>query len=120
MALYHAGFADDPPDVAMIRQGVQPIASLAPDALAMLLWVDIVGVQAGDVLRFQLINLFGRVIMDREQSFARTQARRFACLGLRRSAAAWSVGPYVGTITLTRKKDDQLVQRSVTRTMNVE
>jgi hypothetical protein len=120
VALYLAGFAEHPPDVAAIRRGMPMPASLTADAPALILWVDMFGVQAGDHLRFQLTDPSGRLILDQEQRLDRTQARRFAFLGKQQPRGHWPSGSYVGVLTWSRVTEGETLQRSVTRMVVVQ
>ena len=64
VALYNAGFSDGKPDVEAIRGGNVQSVSLPPTAPALVLWVDILGVQSGDQVRFRILGPDGRVILE--------------------------------------------------------
>jgi len=117
VALYNAGFWDGQPDVEAIRNGRMQNGPLPSTAAALFLWVDLLGVQAGDRVRFRISGPDGRVILDKEEPVSRTQARRFIFSGKRLQANAWSSGTYSGQITLTRTLDGQPMEHSVGRTV---
>ena len=120
VALYNAGFWDDQPEVEAIRRGRVSERPLPPTATALVLWVDVFGVQAGDLVRFRIIGPDGQAILDKEESVDRTQARRFIFAGQRRRAGTWSPGTYSGQVTLKRAFDGHLVERSISRTVKIQ
>ena len=120
VALYNAGFWDGQPDVEAIRNGRVSNRPLPPTATALVLWVDVFGMQAGDLVRFRIIGPDGKAILDKEEPVDRTQARRFMFAGQRRRADTWSPGTYSGQITLTRALDGHLVERSISRTLTIQ
>ena len=92
---------------------------LPPTAPGLVLWADMLGVQAGDRVRFRIVGPDGGTVLDKEERLGRTQARRFLFAGQRRRADVWSPGAYVGHVTLMRALDGQQVERSVTRTVTI-
>ena len=120
VALYNAGFWDGQPDLEAIRNGRVSNRPLPPTATALVLWVDVFGIQAGDLVRFRIIGPDGKAILDKEEPVDRTQARRFMFAGQRRRADTWSPGTYSGQITLTRALDGHLVERSISRTLTIQ
>lgn len=109
VALYHAGFSETVPRIEAIRDGILGPPTLSADADAMVLWIDIFGVQAEDRLRFRLLAPDGRTLLDREDHLDKTQARRFAYAGIRRQGDRWPVGTYRGEVTLRRDRDATLI-----------
>lgn len=115
VALYHAGFSDGTPNLEAIRSGLQETESLSTTSPALVLWVDIFGVEAGDQIRFRLISPDGKLALDHDQPVGRAQARRFAFAGARRLTPAWVAGLYTGEVTLTRVRDGQAREHRVIR-----
>jgi hypothetical protein len=114
VALYHAGFAEAVPQVEAVRDGVPGPATLSADADAVVLWIDIFGVQAGDRLQFRLLAPDGRTLLDQETRLNKTQARHFAYAGIRRQGSRWPGGIYRGEIRLRREQDTaRIVQTRV-------
>lgn len=120
VALYNGGFAGGQPDMEAIRSGRVPGGLLPPTVTALVLWVDIFGVRAGDRVRFRIINPDGRVVLDKEESVSRTQARRFIFAGQLLHAVAWAPGSYSGYVTLTRMVDGHPMKQSIIRTVTVQ
>jgi Peptidase family M23 len=120
VALYNAGFWDGQPDVEAVRSGRVQDGSLPPTAPALVLWVDIFGVRAGDRVRFRITGPDGQVILDKEDPVGRTQARRFIFAGQRLRAKAWASGSYHGQVTLTRALEGRPVEHSINRTVTIQ
>jgi murein DD-endopeptidase MepM/ murein hydrolase activator NlpD len=123
VALYNAGFSAGQPDVETIRRGRVPDQPLSPTSPALILWVDVFGVQSGDRIRFRITGpdgTDGRVILDKEERVDRTQARRFVFAGQRRRTDAWSPGTYAGQVTLSRMVDGYEIERSSNRSITVQ
>lgn len=115
IALYNAGFASGAPDIEAIRRG-EPVAQpFSLNAPALVLWVDMLGVEVGDRLQFRITQSDGRAVFEGEQKIEKTQARRFVYAGIRRKANAWTAGTYTGELTHTRVAEGQsLINRVMT------
>jgi murein DD-endopeptidase len=120
VALYNAGFSDRRPDIEAIRNGRVQQTALSPTATVLVLWVEMLGVQAGDQVRFRISGPDGQVILDKEEPVSRTQARRFVFAGQRLRSNAWAPGTYSGQVTLTRVLDGHLMEYSVNRTVTIQ
>jgi hypothetical protein len=119
-ALYNAGFSNGKPDVEAVRGGHAQNVSLPLTAPALVLWVDILGIRAGDQIRFRIFGPDGAVVLDKERRVGQTQARRFFHAGQRLRSKAWSSGAYTGQITLTRTLDGHPMEYSVNRTVTIQ
>jgi hypothetical protein len=118
-ALYHAGVAGSPPEIDAIRAGKMEDPPPSRTSAALVLWVDILGVEAGDRVRFHLTGPDGVVVLDHMTAIAKTQARHFAYAGARRKADPWPPGTYRGEITLVRDSQGQVLRGSVQRTITI-
>ncbi|TAJ34889.1 MAG: M23 family peptidase [Nitrospirae bacterium] len=118
VALVNAGFSPGQPDIAAIRNGDGSEATLPSTAQAVVLWVDILGVQAGDRVRFRIHGPDQALVFEQEQPIERTQARRFAFAGTRRRAEVWPAGVYTGQVTLIRLQGDE-PEHTMTRTVTI-
>lgn len=118
-ALYHAGVAGSPPQLDAIRAGKTEDLPPSATSAALVLWVDIFGVAAGDRVRFRLTGPDGMVVLDHETAITKTQARHFAFAGARRKADSWLPGTYRGEITLVRESQGQVLRGSIQRTMTI-
>lgn len=119
IALYNAGFSGGQPNLEAIRSGRRD-EELTPTSPALVLWVEIFGVQAGDRIQFRVTGPDGTLLFEREAPVERTQARRFAFAGTHAHRGTWPLGVYTGQVTLTRGPQGQSVARSVTRTMTIQ
>ncbi len=120
VALYNAGIADGAPDIGAIRRGQGGEQSLDPAAAALVIWVDMLGVQAGDRLRLRIVAPDGTVVVDSAQSIEKTQARRFVYAGVRRPSAQWLPGEYAGDITHLRLSADGPQATTLTTHVSVQ
>lgn len=120
VALYNAGFAAGRPDLAAIRNGERPAEPFPLDAPALVLWIDMFGVEAGDRLQFRIARPDGRALLEREQEIERTQARRFAYMGIQRAGDAWIAGTYTGEVTHVRMVEGQPATKKITRTIAIQ
>ncbi len=118
-ALYHAGFAGSPPQIDAIRAGT--VEDMPPNATsaALVLWVDILGIEAGDQVRFHLTGPDGGVVLDHVTTIARTRARHFAFAGARRKTDTWQPGIYRGEITLVRENQEPALRSTIQRTITI-
>jgi hypothetical protein len=112
-ALYNAGFSDGPPNIDEIRKGIRPGDELPRIARALVLWIDVFGVQQRDEMRFQIFGPDGQPLLDKRQRVDRTQARRFAFAGARLRESEWASGQYSGRVTLTRIQNGLVSTQSI-------
>jgi hypothetical protein len=118
-ALYNAGFAVGKPDLAAIRNGLRDDGPFPANVPALVLWVDIFGVQAGDRLRFLISGPKGEAILDNEQGVEKAQARRFVFSGKSAPKSGWASGTYTGEVTLIRQRRDYAITDRIVRTVAV-
>lgn len=111
-AIYNGGIADEAPDAAATRRGLHRETTLRASAPALVAWVDIYWVQAGDHIRVRLIDPAGEVLADNTVAVDKTQARRFVYVGLRRKISAWPAGTYRSEAVLLREKDGRAVEEA--------
>ena len=115
VALYNTGFASDAPDIEAIRRGEPVVQPFSVNAPALVVWVDMLGVEVGDRLQFRITQSDGRAVFQGEQKIEKTQARRFVYAGIRRKGNAWTAGTYTGEVTHTRVAEGQsLIKRVMT------
>jgi hypothetical protein len=120
VALYNAGFAGGLPDIERIRRGGRDAESITAGSPALVFWVDILGVQAGDRVRITVTGPNGQRVVEQEQPVDRTQARRFIFAGKRRTAERWPAGTYGGEAVVLRQRDGRPLRRRVTRSVTIE
>lgn len=119
VALCNAGIAGGPPNVDVIRSGHAD--SLTPNAqsAALVLWVDILGVETGDQIQFRLIGPDSKPVFENEQRVDRRQARRFVYSGKKRQSVPWSVGIYTGHVALKRDGNGKVAEYRSSRTVTI-
>ena len=115
-ALYNGGFAPTAPKPKAIRDGRYRDTVLPRKAPALVLWVDIFWVKAGDKLMLGITGPNGETILKYSKTIEKTQARRYAYAGVRRKTALWAAGVYKGEIRLVRENGlDGREEYSITR-----
>ena len=120
VALYNAGIAGGPPNVDGIRSGRADSVMPNTQSPALVLWVDILGVEAGDQIQFRLIGPDNKLVFESEQHVDRRQARQFVYAGKKRqSAAPWTLGAYTGQVTLKRTEHGQIAEHRISRTVTI-
>jgi len=100
--LLTAGFAFDRADPDAARRGAYADLRLDQDAGALVFWVDLFGVQAGDRTRLRIRRPDGAVFADTEDTIDRNQAVRFQFGGRRRPAEGWMPGVWTAEFTVAR------------------
>lgn len=106
------GFATGAEDARARRIATDP-APLPPDPEALVLWVDVAGLEAGAVERYVLRAPGGGVLFDRQVPQARGYLSWFGFSGVRRPDGGWPRGDYIATYTIdhsgiTRKASARL------------
>ncbi len=102
-ALYNGGFAATAPKLKAMRDGRYRDKVLPRKAPALVLWVDMFGVKAGDKLMLGITGPDGKKILNYSKTIPKTQARRYAYAGVRRKTPLWPAGVYKGEIRLVRE-----------------
>lgn len=120
VALYNAGIAGGTPNVESVRNG--HAKSLEPNAQspALVLWVDILGVEAGDQIQFQLVGPDSKAVFENEQRVDRRQARRFVYSGKKRQSVPWPEGIYTGHVALKRDENGKATEYRISRTVTIQ
>jgi len=119
-ALYNAGIAGGSPDVDMIRSGHADNMTPNAQSPALVLWVDILGVEAGDQIEFRLTGPDNKLVLESEQHVDRRQARRFVYAGKKRQdAVPWMSGVYTGQVTLKRAENGQIAEHHISQTATI-
>ncbi|MEO5338130.1 MAG: M23 family metallopeptidase [Magnetospirillum sp. WYHS-4] len=114
-ALYLAGFAPSEPKVEGVRAGLYHDSVLPLLAPALVFWVDIFNVRAGDELAILIQAPDGTDVIRHAKTLDKDQARRFAFAGAPRKSLFWKEGLYRGEAILARKgQPDLRIRREVT------
>ncbi len=109
-----AGFATGRPDKVKARRGEYRDVRFGSEARALVFWVDLFGVQAGDRQVFRLLGPDGRPIHGTESMIEASNVSWFAFSGRRAPAGGWPAGTYTGEFRLFR---DGATIASATRTL---
>lgn len=102
-----AGFAAQAPDTGAVERGDLDATQLAADAPALVFWVEVFGIRAGDREMLQFVAPDGRILAERQHVLDRNLARRFGFVGKKRPPLSWSRGEYRGRYRLLREEKGQ-------------
>lgn len=111
-AIYNGGIAAEIPDAAATRKGLHREATLPASAPALVAWVDLFWVDAGDRIRIRLFGPKGEILADNTAAVEKSQARRFVFAGVRRKIPAWSAGIYRSEAVLIRDRDGRAIEEA--------
>ncbi|WP_461208963.1 M23 family metallopeptidase [Desulfocurvus sp. DL9XJH121] len=103
--LLGAGMAERPPTKDELARGGFGAGTLAPDADALVFWVRIAGLRAGDEMDLEILGPDGGVQTRRTLTLDRSKAQVFRYVGLKRRGPAWPEGEYTGRFVLRRSGD---------------
>jgi hypothetical protein len=102
--LIAAGFADRQPELEALEQGDFAATAIAANAPALVFWVRIFGVKAGDKLHMRLLAPDGAAVVDSVgDPTDKPKLRVFRSVGIKRTAPTWPVGTYRGEVRLLRQ-----------------
>lgn len=99
--LIATGLATEVPEFDAIKSGLPSPATLPANAPALVLWAELHGSRAGDLIRLALTGPNGTLI-DEKVTLEKPQARLFRAAGKRLTASRWPPGTYTGTAILSR------------------
>jgi hypothetical protein len=102
-ALFNAGFASAALKPEKARSGLMTGQRMSRRAAALVLWVDMYWPKAGDEILFRITAPDGRLLLEKDMTVKKTQARRFVFVGKKRKTSLWPPGVYRGEIVLKRK-----------------
>lgn len=105
-ALYIAGFAGVKPHHKKARAGAYRETTLNRTAFALVLWVDMFQIRAGDRITMVILGPNGKVVHKKIRKMKKNRARAFFFSGKKRKSPTWPVGPYAGIIQLKRTGDE--------------
>lgn len=114
--LLNIGFTTQAPTAESVEAGMAPVASLTPDAAALVFYVRLIGLEKGDVQTAVLKAPSGEVMAETTvPALDRPKAQYFAFIGKRRTQP-WAAGTYTGQVTVTRA-GKAVLTRSATLTV---
>jgi hypothetical protein len=103
-----AGFAGETLTLADVDTG--NIAAPGAVSSAILFWIHIYGVQAGDEEVLRIVAPGGRLLAEKRSPVPGNKAVWLAFAGRKRVTASWSAGVYRGEYTLQRLAEGELRQ----------
>ena len=113
--LMDAGFATTVPDFDTIKDGLDPLETLAPDAPALVSWGYFYATQAGDRIDLEINGPKGWSF-EKSEVMQRNQAQLFRAGGRKQPRGGFQPGIYTAQITLSR---NGTVLDSLTRTLTI-
>jgi hypothetical protein len=75
---------------------------LTTSSTAIVVWIELFGVQKGDALRGTLTGPDGATLAETADVVAKDRAREFRYIGKKRPDAGWNRGTYRARFTVTR------------------
>jgi hypothetical protein len=117
LRFFNAGFAAGAAKSEQAAAGAYEGAAIGRDAPALVFWIQLAGVRAGDVISVTLRAPDGSVLATTQHVASRTQAAVFRFVGRKRSGEAWPAGTYVGEASARRDGAaplKQMVRRETT------
>lgn len=106
-ALLGMGIIDHQPSAKALRDTGETHTQLPPSADAIILWVDLMGVQQGDRIALSITRPDNVALVSHVSRAKGNKAQWFQFAGKRRSVDAWPEGEYKAYIKLTREADGQ-------------
>jgi hypothetical protein len=101
-ALLSSGFATEKPTGERARKGLYAAAALPTDSPAVVFWVDVFGVQPGDVQELRVYAPDGTLMAEKIDAEDSALAQAFRAVGQARQGAPWTAGRYRGVYRLVR------------------
>jgi len=108
-----AGFAPVKPDRETIESGIYTDSVIHSASPALVFWVYVFGLHAGDDAWTRLLAPDGSVMAEKRQRYETGKAQAFSFVGKKLKAALWPDGAYRGEFVLTRDTDGR--RRTVLR-----
>jgi murein DD-endopeptidase MepM/ murein hydrolase activator NlpD len=105
--IYNFGVATGMPPIEQVREGRYRGRRVARDAQAIVVWAEVFGTGAGEVLRFTVEAPDGSRFLEQRAAFERPQARAFRAFGRKRGAQPWSPGTYRVTIAYEQRQAEE-------------
>jgi hypothetical protein len=113
-ALLGDGFALQQPQPDAARHGAYTATTLTIRSPALVYWIDVFGLQAGDRLVLTLTGPDGAILAQSETPIDRPKAQYFAFAGSRPPSGGWKSGFYVGRLDVMRGAQVVVTQRNQT------
>lgn len=98
------GFTDAPPSLDLVEEG--SLRAVTNNAPALIAYVRVIGLRAGDTQQLTLRSPSGRILAERSfKPVERHKAQSLAFVGRRRPATEWEKGRYEGVYAVRRNGD---------------
>jgi len=98
------GFTDAPPSLDSVEEG--SLRAVTNNAPALIAYVRVIGLRAGDTQQLTLRSPSGRILAERSfKPVERHKAQSLAFVGRRRPATEWEKGRYEGLYAVRRNGD---------------
>ena len=118
--VFNTGFAPHAPRVEDVRKGAYRAVALPRDADALVVWVEVFGVEPGDRLVLKVLDPDGVIVVGKERRIEKAEARYFQFTGRKRPGRLWPAGVYRAEIALTRpRKDGSSLTQTVRRELEI-
>jgi murein DD-endopeptidase MepM/ murein hydrolase activator NlpD len=97
------GFVDHPPTQEEVLRGDASLAGpMTPVSPALVFWVNLFGMQAGDTENVKIFAPDGSLFAQKSGEIDRSKAQWLSLLGRKNRAGSWPAGVYRGEYRLTR------------------
>lgn len=96
------GFAVTKPEADPARHGAYAATAPVPSSPALVFWIDMFGLQAGDAVTLRLTGPDGAVVAESRGAAAKPKAQYFAFAGKKAPAGGWPAGTYRGAFRVER------------------
>ncbi len=103
--IFNSGFADMAPKLEEVRRGRHHQAVFTANAPALIFWVELFGVHAGDQITLSIKAPDGTFLVEHARTLQKTQAHRFQFAGKRRRDRNWASGRYRAEAVVVRRTD---------------
>lgn len=111
VGILQMGFASAPPTADVVRAGALDAPDITYDSPAMIVWAELFGLSAGDMLTMTLTGPDGDTLVTHQQIMDKNSAVYFQFAGRKRKTS-WLQGTYTGHVRITRGKHDIVRQRA--------
>ena len=101
-AILNDGFATDVPDAKAMGDTPINLTAIAADAPALLYWVEVMNLRAGDLLNLTITAPDGSVFAQKLIPLEKAKARYFAFIGKKNSSGKLAAGNYTARVEVQR------------------
>lgn len=105
--IYNAGFAYRAPKKEEVRAGRFRATEMSVMSKALVLWTDIYGVRAGDIMQLKITGPDGKAVHVDKRTAEKDSNRLFRYAGKKRRGDPWPAGEYTGEILVLHPTGDK-------------